>query len=220
MAYTTDALTGIKAYAITTANGKYYFGGDFETKKNRVVGDFLGNLQGEMNADGSLVLSISDPDFGTLYYLATKVYLLDEFGNRLEINSNGDWDVVGTADVDNTDSGSDNSLDNGWGGTTDNKSGSGSGSGSGVSGWLGGITDLLKGAGTLLNGSKTANSFDDAVDTPSSNGNVLLYVIIGVAIIIIGVTVYVLTKKKKPLPVQNTTISTPLAGISKPKRLR
>lgn len=213
MAYTTDALNGIKAYAITTANGKYYFGGEFETKKNRVTGDFLGNLQGEMNADGSLVLSISDPDFGTLYYLATKVYLLDEFGNRLEINSNDDWDVVGTADVDNTDV--ESTVDNGWGDTnTDNKSGSG------VSGWLGGITDLLKGAGTLINGSKTANSFDDAVDTPSSNGSVLLYVIIGVAVIIIGITIYVLTKKKKPLPVQNTTVSTPLAGISKPKRLR
>ncbi len=220
MAYTTNSLEGIKAFTKVAANGKYYFGGTFETKKNRVEDDFIGNLKGEMSYEGAKIISVSDADFGTLYYLATKLYLVDGFGNRLELNDNGGWDVVGVVDLDTT---STDVEDNGWGDTTETETGTGTNNptkNATVGGWLGGVTDVLKGANDLLKGSNNAtdsNNFDPEADSHKSN--TVLYVIIALVVIIIGVIVYLLTKKKAPpvpIPVQP---SQPLSGIHKPKRL-
>lgn len=227
MAYTTASLEGINTYAKTTANGKYYFGGTFETKKNRVAGNLLGSLKGEMNFEGSKIISVSDADFGTLYYLASKLYLVDDFGNRLELNSNNDWDVVGVIDIDtsSTDSADNVGYDNGWGDTTGTENNTTKKAT--VGGWLGGISDVLKGAGDLLKGSNgtTANNFDPEAEVLTKN-NTLLYVIIAMVVIVIGVVVYLLTTKRKSVQADNIGMvqplpnTLPLSGIYNPKRLR
>lgn len=221
MAYTTGSIQGIKAYAKTTANGKYYFGGTFETKKNRVANDFLGTLKGELDADGVLVLGIDDADFGTLYYLATKVYCIDGFGNQLEINATGEWDVVGVVDVTTDNADNATGYDNGWGTSSGGTvSTSSSNKSTSIGSILDGVSNVLKGAGDLIKGGNNTNGAfgsDTPTDTPQKS-NIVTYVVVALVLIILGVLAYLFFPKKKNVPVP-VGIEQPLAGINKPKKL-
>ena len=196
MAYTTSDLVGLSVFAKTaTTTGKYYFEGEYEDKKTFQKDAEMGKLLRDSTYLNKLLVSVSDAGFGTLYYLASEVYLKDGFGSRLELGADGKtWIQISINGVPTDDDDDDQTITKPVV-KSDNK------------GVLGGVKDVIDSANDLLKGGKKTT------EPAKNNTKIINYVLGGLGALILFGGIYLLVKSGKKSDMQ---VATPQAEIPSP----